>query len=377
MDVLLLSCGTGGGHDAAARAIAQELRRRGHGARMLNPYTLKSERLAGQIDRLYINAVQRTPALFGAIYRLGQLYRRLPVSSPVYHANRVMAPALGEYLARNRFDAVITTHIFPAMMLTALRRSGAETPVTIHVATDYVCIPFTEEGECDAYVIPTPDLTGAFADCGLPREKLYPLGIPVDAAFSRGVSREGGRALPGLKRGGKYVLVSGGSMGGGGMGRAVAALSGAASERGDTELLVICGSNARLCGELRRAGLPNVTPLGYTEEMAAYMRAADLFVTKPGGLSSTEAAVCGVPLVHTAAIPGCETYNAEYFSSHGLSRLCDATPEGLSAALTLLDDGAACEKMRVRQRAMINPYAATDICALAERLRGQRARAVS
>ena len=46
MDVLLLSCGTGGGHNAAARAIAEELRRRGHGAEILNPYSLCSEELA-------------------------------------------------------------------------------------------------------------------------------------------------------------------------------------------------------------------------------------------------------------------------------------------------------------------------------------------
>ncbi len=377
MDVLLLSCGTGGGHDAAARAIAEELRRRGHGAQILNPYTLKSGRLAGGIDRLYVSSVQKTPALFGAVYRLGRLYRRLPFRSPVYHANRLIAPALGEYLGQNRFDAVITTHMFPAMMLTALRRSGAGTPPSIHVATDYVCIPFTEECECDAYVVPAPDLVYAFAEYGLPPEKVYPLGIPVSAAFSRRAPRESERARLGLDRDGKYILVSGGSMGGGGIGRAVAALSEAASRRGDARLLVVCGSNAELLDGLRRAALPNVTPLGYTKDMAAYMRAADVFVTKPGGLSSTEAAVCGVPLVHTAAIPGCETYNAEYFSSHGMSRLCGCTSDALSPALDLLDDAPARERMCSSQRKFVNPYAAADICALAERLSGARVRAVS
>ena len=375
MDVLLLSCGTGGGHDAAARAIAEELRRRGHSSQMLNPYTLKSERLAGRIDRLYVGSVQKTPSLFGVVYRLGQLCRKLPFRSPVYHANRLMVPALEEYLEHNNFDAVITTHIFPAMMLTALRRSGVETPVTIHIATDCVCIPFTEDCECDAYVVPAPDLVDAFAGCGLPLEKIYPLGIPVSAAFSLRASRESERARLGLELDTKYVLVSGGSMGGGSIGRAVAALSEAASRRDDTQLLVVCGSNAELFDELHRAAMPNVTPLGYTKDMAAYMRAADLFVTKPGGLSSTEAAVCGAALIHTAAIPGCETYNAEYFSSHGMSRLCDATPEALSAALDLLDDSAARERMRERQRRFVNPYAAADICALAERLSGGRVRA--
>ena len=155
MDVLLLSCGTGGGHNAAARAIAEELRRRGHGAEILNPYSLCSEELAGRIDRTYIRNVQKAPRLFGAVYRLGEWYRKLPLRSPVYLANRLMAPVMAEYLEQNRFDLIITTHIFPAGILTAVRRSGVETPKVIHVATDYVCIPFTEESECDAYVIPS------------------------------------------------------------------------------------------------------------------------------------------------------------------------------------------------------------------------------
>ena len=75
----------------------------------------------------------------------------------------------------------------------------------------------------------------------------------------------------------------------------------------DTELIVVCGSNQPLYEELHKNAAPNVTVLGFTSNMAEYMKAADLFVTKPGGLSTTEAAVCGFPIVHTAAIPGCET----------------------------------------------------------------------
>lgn len=370
MDVLLLSCGTGGGHNAAARAIAEELRRRGHGAEMLNPYSLCSEELAGRIDRTYIRNVQKAPRLFGAVYRLGEWYRKLPLRSPVYLANRLMAPVMAEYLEQNRFDLIITTHIFPAGILTAVRRSGVETPKVIHVATDYVCIPFTEESECDAYVIPSAELTDEFAGYGIPREKLCPLGIPVSSAFAGGESRREARARLGLCGSGKYILVSGGSMGGGSIKSAIQALATAAAGRGDTELIVVCGSNSQLYGELEARQLPNTTLLGFTDDMAGYMRACDLFVTKPGGLSSTEAAVCGVPLAHTAAIPGCETFNAGYFSSRGLSLLCPSTADGLLPALDLLDAPRERAAMVCRQSELINPCAAGDICDLAERMAG-------
>ncbi|MFR7377325.1 MAG: hypothetical protein ACLUTZ_10315 [Oliverpabstia sp.] len=63
----------------------------------------------------------------------------------------------------------------------------------------------------------------------------------------------------------------------------------------------------------------NVKVLGYTDQVAAYMAACDVIFTKPGGLSSTEAAMMRIPMVHTNPIPGCETKNVEFFQKHGMS----------------------------------------------------------
>ena len=56
-----------------------------------------------------------------------------------------------------------------------------------------------------------------------------------------------------------------------------------------------------------------------TDEMAKYMYACDIFMSKPGGLSSTEAAVTNVPYIHMKPIPGCESKNIKYFSQNGMS----------------------------------------------------------
>ena len=75
---------------------------------MLNPYTLYSNGLAEKINNFYIKPVQKAPAAFGAAYSAGQLYRRLPVHSPVYFANYGMVSRMEEYLSRNHFDIIIT-----------------------------------------------------------------------------------------------------------------------------------------------------------------------------------------------------------------------------------------------------------------------------
>lgn len=65
MRVLILSCGTGGGHNAAASAMKEALEARGHSADVLNPYTLKTNKLAKIIDVVYVRLVQISPTLFG------------------------------------------------------------------------------------------------------------------------------------------------------------------------------------------------------------------------------------------------------------------------------------------------------------------------
>ncbi len=103
MRVLILSCGTGGGHNAAASAMKEALEARGHSADVLNPYTLKTNKLAKIIDVVYVRLVQISPTLFGCVYKIGDAYRRLPWRSPVYFVNAQMVPVMDKYLKENKF----------------------------------------------------------------------------------------------------------------------------------------------------------------------------------------------------------------------------------------------------------------------------------
>lgn len=371
MDALILSCGTGGGHNSAARALLWELNARGHHAVMLNPYTLRSQELARKIDNTYISMVQNAPRLFGAVYTAGQLYRKLPCRSPVYHVNHLMVPIMEAYLATHTYDVVIMTHLYPAEILTNMKNRDMKIPKTLFVSTDYVCIPFTEETVCDAYAIPAPDLAPDYVDRGIPQEKLHPFGIPTSPAFSTPLSKEEARRRLHLDPSRTYILTAGGSMGGGTIRETIEALMGGVSQRPDVSLIIVCGNNKELYQALMAQQPKNTVVVGYTEDMADYMRASDLFVTKPGGLSSTEAAVCGIPILHTAAIPGCESYNAEYFRTHGMSLVCQDPRQLMTVAMDLLSNPAQCEAMVARQHAMVDGSARADICAFAQRLVGE------
>lgn len=364
MDALILTCGTGGGHNAAAAAVAQALAARGHAVQTLNPYTLKGGKVADAVNNAYIHLVQRSPSAFGVAYKLGDAYRKLPFPSPVYQLNRQMEPALEQYMGQSRFDAVVTTHLFPAEILTNMRRRGAAVPRTYFVATDYTCIPFTEETDCDRYIIPAEALTEEFVARGIPAARVLPLGIPVRSQFSRTEDRDAVRARLGLEPGRRHILIAGGSMGAGHIGQVVALLRERYGE--SAWLTVVCGSNQRLYQDMLQAWGGSCSVLGFTDRMADYMKACDLFLSKPGGLSSTEAAVVGTALIHISPIPGCESRNMEFFQEKGMCLAVHTPKRELTDACDRLLEPAARARMIEAQRRILPADAAGSICRLLE-----------
>ncbi len=369
MEALILSCGTGGGHNSAGRAVEQELRARGHNVSFLDPYTLRGPRTSSAINKTYISMAQKAPAAFGAVYALGNAYRRLPGKSPVYHANRSMAPVLERYLDTHPCDAIVMTHLFPAEIVTDMKRRGMRVPATYFIATDYTCIPFTEETDCDFYVIPAAPLAEEFAGRGIPADRIVPLGIPVGRKFTQ-CDREGARSRLGLDPNRLFIFVAGGSIGAGSMSETVGTLY---EHLPKAQLTVICGSNAALYEKLRRIHGGRITALEYTSRMADLMAACDIFVSKPGGLSSTEAAAVGTALIHVTPIPGCETRNMEFFAANGMCIPVKRPRRELLAACDRLMNAGERAKMRENQRGNLPQNAAGALCELMEaRLAGAK-----
>lgn len=369
MEVLILSCGMGGGHNSAGQAVAEELRRRGHCVTFMNAYDLKGKTVSATVNNAYIRVAQRVPRLFGAIYFLGDAYRRLPIKSPVYWVNGKMAGLLEQLLAEHHFDAIVATHTFPAQTLAKMKRDGIALPKTFFVATDYTCTPFEEESDCDYTVIPSPALCGEFCRYGFDKEKLLPLGIPVRQAFAADTPKNEIRQKLGWDSGSFVILLSGGSIGAGQIASAVRVLRPFLSGDGRRRLIVICGNNRKLYERLCRecAGCSQITLLKKTDRMAQFMCGCDVFISKPGGLSSTEAAAAGVPLIHISPIPGCESHNARFFAGNGMSIAVKNMKRELLPAVETLQDPAVAARMRQAQHTVLNRFSTAQLCSFMER----------
>ena len=368
MNILILSCDTGGGHNTTGLAILEEMQRRGHHAVMKDPFSLSHGFFARNVGTAYVKLVQKNPKAFGVLYHLGMLVTKLHCKSPIYYINGLMARHMADFLNQNSFDVVVMPHLYPAEILTYMKNKNLACPKSVFIATDYACIPFTEETSCDYYVIPHKTLAKEFIKRGIPAEKIMPLGIPVRSAFTADTDKAHARKQLGLSETGTYFLVAGGSVGAGKLKQLVDYL--AYRLKRQEHIIVICGNNRSLYRTLNKKYRhnPDVTILGATSHMAAYMQSCDILYSKPGGLSSTEAAVTGIPLIHISPIPGCESRNKAFFRKRGMSISAKQVWQQAELGIRLLENKKARETMILNQKKNTSRYAAKHICDMIERM---------
>ena len=128
-------------------------------------------------------------------------------------------------------------------------------------------------------------------------------------------------------------------------------------------LLVACGTNEKLKKDLDKAGLSDRVHIhGFVKRMDLCLDAADLILTKAGGLATTEALMKRLPIVYINAVPGCETRNLEFMTSRGYAATAQ-TPKDLSILVaTLLQDPEQLSQWRQRLAQDFPGRAAEQIC---------------
>ena len=209
--ILVLSCGTGGGHNSAAKAIVEAFQRQKISCDFKEYLEIINPKVKNCVNRLYIRSTGGKGNVFKVTYHLGELYQKTKIKSPVYGLNSLSHRKLYHYLIENDYQYVITTHLFAAQALTTIKKKHEVHFIAI--ATDYVCIPFLEETDPDYFIIPSADLKQSFLEKGIPEEKLIPLGIPVSLKVQEKVDEKELKQKLGLNPQKRYLLIATGSMG--------------------------------------------------------------------------------------------------------------------------------------------------------------------
>ncbi len=340
----MLSCNTGEGHNSTARAIIEVLEKRDIQCEIRDVLSCLSPRFSKFICGWHSRLYKYVPKLTAVSYRAFERNMDRDETTPVYEFLSLGANKVWKMLTIGNYDAVICVHVFSGMLMTEVRRAWGCTIPCYFVATDYTCSPMVEQCDMDGYFIPDAALSDEFIHAGIPDARLIPSGIPVRQEFYARQTQMAARKCTALPETGTVVLLMGGSMGCGPMRKIARDLT----QRlpWDCTLVVFCGNNTKLLEDLSALTAPNLRALGYSREIPLYMDAADVVITKPGGLSTTEAAAKHLPMVLIDVVGGCEGKNFDFFLRRGYAVGSDNAETVVAQTLQLVEEPARRAQIR-------------------------------
>lgn len=352
MQTLILSCNTGAGHNSCAQAVQEAYHSRGEICNIIDSLQFISEKASTFISNWHTRIYRHAPRLFDAGYQRAESHEDIFCEgTPIYKLLSSGAERMYQYIRSAGYDNIICTHVFPALALTEMRRQHPCLQlVTSHISTDYTCAPCTADSALDWYFIPSTSLLGEFEQCGLQPQKLIASGIPVRQQFYQRVSQEAGKANAGISPAHQHILMMCGSMGCGPMEEIISYLCPYLTT--EQELSVVCGTNDDLRKKLqkRTEKYSQVHVLGTVNNVPQLMQASDLFLTKPGGLSTSEAMAAELPMVLIDAVAGCETHNLNFFLRNGMAVTAN-TPKAIAdTTIKTLNAPVLLSKMRAAMR---------------------------
>lgn len=347
MRIVVFTCNTGGGHNACARYIQEEFQSRGVECDIKDYMELAGKNASSLAEKMYLDSTHGNGKMFGSVYKLGELYSKTKIPSPVYGLNKLIKYKLYRYLMDYQYDLAIGTQLFACLGLTAVKK---EYPICfINVATDYECIPFWEETKPDYFVIPSSLLMQRFMDKGFSKDILLPIGIPISSRF---LDSKESCEFPKDK---DMILLTSGSMGFGDLKNIVLRLL---EEIHDTYLVVVCGNNKKMKKELEMIQNDYLIVKGFIHNMGEYMKASTIVITKPGGVTTTEVVELRKPLILMMPIPGVEDYNASFFENHQMALKANNVEELVKKTKGLLENKNIQEELVRNQEKYIHPYSA-------------------
>lgn len=369
--LLILSVSAGNGHVRAAQALCAT-------AEALTPACSATHidamaHVASGFRKVYtdwyVQLVNRAPEVWSYLHQKADSTPHSATSQRLRRGiERVSAGALLREIRRIRPEAIVCTHFLPAELLMRERAKGRiDCPVWLQV-TDYDLHNMWLVPDMQGYLAATEEVAFRMRARGLPADRIHVTGIPVMPAFSKPdspeLARDANVVRLGLDPARKVVLMASGGAGMGDLPSMVARVLALDGPGSDFQVVAVAGRNVVAHEALQALALRHpgrLVALGFTNEMEKLMAAADLVVTKPGGLTISECLALGKPMLLVSPIPGQEEHNAGFLMEEGAAWLAYDTIglEYKMAGLMAAPDKLA--RMAQKSCALGKPHAARRV----------------
>jgi processive 1,2-diacylglycerol beta-glucosyltransferase len=322
--------------------------------------------------KAYLDLVNLAPHVLGYIYDLLDKPRR-PDSKrdklrlAIEKLNLKKFTALME---EGPWDVVVNTHFLPAEIIASRRRDGKLSVPQMTVTTDFETHRLWVNQPCERYTTATPEGAGYLRHWNVPGELIQVTGIPIHPVFAEPKDRAGCLKRQGLV-GDRPILLQ--LAGGFGVGPIAKLYQGVLAVEPALEIVIVAGKNQEAKHDIEQIKVPSrhrVKVLGFTDQIDELMAVADVVLSKPGGLTTSEVLARGAAMAIVNPIPGQESRNSDYLLENGAAIKINNVATLPMKLTELLGDPKRLESLKANARRIAKPRAAFDVADIALGLSG-------
>jgi processive 1,2-diacylglycerol beta-glucosyltransferase len=362
--VLILSASAGQGHVRAASALEKVFAEQPDVSEVINIDSLKftNKLFRDFYSKMYLQLVNSAPSLLGWLYKTSD--EPWKTDRMRFMLDRLNTGPLIKFISDFNPDVTVCTHFLPSEIISHLiSKKKLQAQLSI-VVTDFDCHAMWLSKVFHRYFVALEE-TKVHLEClGLPADRITVSGIPIDPVFKPFPNRAEAQREAGLDPNLPVLLVSAGAFG---VSPTEFILNRLYQLRKPAQVVLICGKNEALKTRIERAVKANkgkhlqVKTLGYTNEMHRWMGVSDMFIGKPGGLTTSEALAMGLPMVIISPIPGQEERNSDHLLEKGIALKCNEFTTLPYKISQLLDNPKRLNEMRENALKYGRPDAALTI----------------
>lgn len=312
--VVIFTASTGGGHNIAANSIREHYSNEGYEAQTMDAFKETSRFLDRIIAKGYERIVHISPKTYGRMYRAAN--NETLSHYIMWVITEVMEDDIEKILNEKNPDLIVVTHPLVTNVLATLKSEGLFHKPIISIVTDYRIHRAYIHDQVDAYVVGSEYTKQTMIERGVEPHRIHSFGIPVRKSFlDRPAIREKNYEVD------LTILLMAGSMGSSQIEKAFQSLL---TSWHKLRIIAVCGNNEKIRLKMERMAQEccehqSVEVLGFADNIPALMDQADVIITKPGGLTTTEAILKNIPMIIPYYIPGQEEENADFFVETGMA----------------------------------------------------------
>ncbi|MFD6440178.1 glycosyltransferase [Peribacillus sp. NPDC060186] len=300
------------GHHQVAEALMDMLNKYSNEItyRKIDLISYTNNSLEKMVANSYLTWIRYAPETYNIAYK-----NLFYVHSPKEHLFKwyqyIFLKKMERLIAEEKPDLIVCTHGFPSYLLSQLKIKGKCNIPIINVYTDFFINNVWGSEGIDAHFLPSQEVKEKLmSKRQIPKQNMMVTGIPVHEEITKIAHVQKNTNRP-------KILISGGNSGLGG----ILNLADELKNSIDFDYLVLCGNNNKLYDEIQTWNLPHIKPLPYISsrsEMNKLYEEVDAIVTKPGGVTISEALRKRLPIFVHSMLPGQEEINLQYLKEHEL-----------------------------------------------------------